>query len=354
MGAVYGEHVGEICRRLLDRGLTPYVWADMIEHMPDVASYLPEGTVLVYWNYDILDWPREPAFEMLKDTGLDVVTASAARFGTHNHTMYLYSQAMRGIGALTRETRRHGLSGTMVTDWMKAVPQELSNISLFYGLEEAWNGTTTLADYEEAYGQLHFGLPAHEAASVALVYRLLEPLVPFSEDAQARLLDHLDRFDLSSLTMAERIARYVGQREKDKYRTAMEEAWRRGEQALEIMDALVDVGAYRIRELEILRLSAKTQLHKARMGLAFMDAARILRYPLPDDDVRRAELVQTLEGLLDEWEALRAETRELLTPGTFAETVDEVVDVKFEPEAKGYMTQFRDLLAQGETVAKLL
>jgi hypothetical protein len=355
LGALYGEHVGEICRRVVARGLTPYLWADMLEHMPEVdwSQYLPRETVLVYWNYDLLEWPRVPAFDLLEGTGCEVITASAARFGTHNHTMYLYSKAMSGIGALTRETERHGLDGTIVTDWTKAVPHELSSISLVYGLHEAWGGAGSLSGYEQAFGRLHFG--AKEAAArLAQVYRLLEPLVPFCEDAQTRMLDRLDRYDLSGLSIRDRIAEVVAQTTSEETRDQLESALERGRDALSIVDDLISECTRNRRELALLRLSARTQVHKARMGLAFIECARTLRYPAPGDAPLRERLTGELDALLAEWDPLVDETRALLLPGTFAETVEQVLEVKFEPEARAYMERFLGLLRSGGTVTRLL
>jgi len=355
VAGVYGQHVGQVCRRLLELGLTPYLWADMLEHWPDVewSSYIPEGAVLVYWNYDILHWSREAAFNVLERTGRDIVTASAARFGTHNHTMYLYSRSMENIGILTRETQRRGLAGTIVTDWTKTVPHELSTISLVYGMSEAWGSAGTEAAFEQAFGRLHFGLGSTAADKLGAVYRLLEPTVPFCEDGQTHMLDRLDRYDLSGLTIRERIAKYASQDKNEDTRHRLRSAVARGEEALAISDELIAECEENQRELELLRLSARTQVHKAKMGMAFLESARLFRYPTPDDVPLRERVVAELVDLIREWSSLADETGRFLSPGTFPEVVEQAVLVKFEPEAKETMRRFLDLIKGGETGVRL-
>jgi len=353
LGALYGEHVGEICRRLLDRGLRPLVWADIIETAPDAADYLPEGTVLVYWNYDLLEWSRKPAFEALTRSGHEIITAPAARFGTHNHTMYLYSRAMQGIGSLTRESIRRGYDGTVVTDWMKATPHELSVPALAYALSEAWHPSGTQQEFERAFARLYHHLHPERADDLARAYRLLEQPLPFLEDAQTHALDRLDRFDLSGLTVRERLGRYSAQDRAEETKSALQDGVRRGREALSIAEGLCSGGGPHLRELEILRNSASAQVHTARMGLALLEAARVLRYPTPEDDEVRPRLVGELRELAEEWGALREETRRLLTPGTFSQTIEQALDIKFDPEARDLMLRFAVLLERGEHLVRL-
>jgi len=353
VGALYGDHVGEICRRILERNVRPLVWADIVEHAPDAVDYLPRDATLVYWNYNLLNWSRKPAFDLLKATGHETITASGARFGTHNHTMFLYSTAMSGIGSLTRETARRGLDGTIVTDWMKATPHEFSLPSLVYGMSEAWNAAGSLAVFERDFAALHYGLPEDLQDVTARVYRLLEQPVPFIEDAQTHQLDRLDRYDLSGLSIRERIGRYLSQDKIDETRASLMGAHDRGKNALALADQLYESATLHVRELDLLRLSARTQVHKANMGLAFARAVRLLRYPMPDDAPCRDQVADELDLLVAEWKTLRDETRALLLPGTFPQTVDQVLDVKFEPDALDQMVRFRDLLRAGQTLTGL-
>jgi len=351
LGHLYGEHVGAICARLLERGLEPLVWADIIEHAPDAAGYIPEGATLVYWNYHILNPSRPPAFDLL--AGRRVITASAARYGTHNHTMYLYSGAMEGIGALTAETHRRNLGGTIVTDWMKVTPHELSLPALAYALEESWNGANAQPTYEATFARLYHHLPEEDAPDLAHIYRLLERPVPFLEDGQTHMVDRLDRFDLSGLTVRERLVRCAAQDVIEEHIAALQGALERGREAEAIAARLLAHDTPHRREIALLRNSARTQVHKAAMGLALLEAARVLRYPLPDDGPARARLADALEALTAEWGTLREETRELLTPGTFPETVEQALEIKWEPEARDLMLRFRDLLREGAVITRL-
>jgi len=353
VAGLYGTHIGEICRRLLAKGLTPYVWADMIEQLPEGARYLPKGTVLVYWNYDLLDWPTEPGLERIIGTGFDVVTASAARWYNHNQTMFLFTRSTRGIGVLTRETQRHGLGGTIVTDWTKTVPHELSLISLAYGMSEAWNPSLSLADYERAFGRLTHGLPMEAAGEMAAVYRMIEDPFPLCEDFQAFWIDRLDRYDISGATLREKRARALSQDNAENTLAQLERALERGTEALGITDRLASCCTSMQREVEVLRLSVLTHIHKARVGIALIHSTRLLRYPLRDDAGERDRVAEELRSLLAEWETLAARTRETLLPGSFPESVEEALKIKFEPELKTRLECYLQLLEQGETLQNM-
>ncbi|MCQ2429113.1 MAG: hypothetical protein MJ192_02165 [Clostridia bacterium] len=63
----YAAFVGDLCRTLLDEGITPAVWGDMFYGKPALAPYLPRETVIFDWYYgghrpDSLRFFREQGF----------------------------------------------------------------------------------------------------------------------------------------------------------------------------------------------------------------------------------------------------------------------------------------------------
>ena len=50
-GGLYLEFVKRAIQHVLDRGLTPIVWDDMICHYPEILDELPRELVIMYWEY---------------------------------------------------------------------------------------------------------------------------------------------------------------------------------------------------------------------------------------------------------------------------------------------------------------
>ena len=51
---------------------------------------------MMYWNYEIPYWPRPYALDKFSKE-FSVITASAARYQSLNHTMYKYQNTMTEI-----------------------------------------------------------------------------------------------------------------------------------------------------------------------------------------------------------------------------------------------------------------
>ncbi len=82
---VYLDHVGDICRYVIAKGLRPMIWADMFcsENRTDLAGRMPPETILVNWQYTG-DGPTETTAG-LKASGLEVYGASAIQCAWHEH-----------------------------------------------------------------------------------------------------------------------------------------------------------------------------------------------------------------------------------------------------------------------------
>jgi len=51
VGAVYGQFMGTLARRVLERGVRPIIWDDSVCAHPDALDHLPRETIIQYWDY---------------------------------------------------------------------------------------------------------------------------------------------------------------------------------------------------------------------------------------------------------------------------------------------------------------
>jgi hypothetical protein len=359
LASVYSTYINDICTFLRVKGKLPIMWSDMLELHPDVIPLLNSDVILMYWNYDVTNNIR-PYVLQVQISQFATIAASAARFGAVNHAMYHYATAMSSTGMLVGEAVHLGAAGFIITDWMKSVPYELTMPTLVYAAALTWNDACSLAAYETSFGIRYFGV-AH--AHYARVMHLLAGHVPYCEDAQMRQPDAIERYDQTGLTIGERIRRYTAKCDSqfiekgfkeilngeakhfkimltyEKTLASMRSAMQHAQEALQLLAC--EQPARNQRVFALLSLSARTIVHKARMGLLFDACQNLLKYPAPGDLASVPQLAAELSALCQQWQDLREETERLLLPGTFAPVVKNVLDVKFEPDALEWMHHYQ-------------
>jgi hypothetical protein len=368
VAALYGRHVGELCQALLGRGLSPIVWSDMMEHHPEAERFLPDGTVIMYWNYSPFRWPRPQLLQHFtrEGRGASVIGASGARFGGLNNTMYDYATAMGGIATMADLCRRNACRGSLVTDWTKAIATDLTLPSLVYGATCAWGDGGSLDDFAHRFAQLHFG----RAWDWQRVYALLTPRVPYLEDAGAHQGDNVDRFDLSANTFAQRVVEYtrqtsrsggvLGEAPRDVRREvigSLQTAAERAEQAGVILEAALAGGPLSPHAALLwahLDVARRSQSHAAHLGLAVDEAVRLLKFPLPDEAARRAAVADQLDALTAAAAALRDECRALLARTTFEPVAATIVELRFPRQADDILRSWSEDLRAGNQRSALL
>lgn len=358
---VFASYVNDICGYLTNKGVKPIIYSDMLELFPVALDLINREITVMYWNYEIPNWPRPYMLRNFTDH-FHVICASAARYGTINNTMYKYPDAMTTTNMLAAESIRNNTDGFIITDWMKAVPYELTMPTLVYAGNLCWSDTGTLDEYEKAFGCLYFGV---DGSDYARAMTLLTPLLPYCEDAQIHAQDTMDRYDQSGMTLGERIRKNTAKGDNDliftgfnqllkgdtkefnvmatyeKTMRAFEKAMSSGKKALEMLRD--DCPTRNKRAYELIALSAKTQVHKARMGILFDKCENLLKYPEGDTDEEKKSLVQELDNFVNEWEMLRKETYELIIPGTFRESAINTLDFKFEPEVLEHVERYKKM-----------
>jgi hypothetical protein len=342
VAGLYGRHTGAVCAGLLERGLQPIVWSDMLEHHPAAERYLPPETAIMYWNYTPFRSSRPLAIDRFVASGRAVIGASGARFGRPNHTMFFFAEAMRGVAAVAHLCRTAGAAGAVVTDWTKSVPADLTLPCHVYGAARAWGEAGPQADFARRFARLHTGAEWDWAA----VYAAFEAPVPYAEDAYQRVRDRLDRYDLSGLSFAERVVAHTGQDGRPEAVARLTAARASAASARRLLDD-VPPGARDSLLWAHLDLAARTQAHVADLGLAIDAAVRLLKYPLPDDASERERVAGDLEALLRRGPALRRESTALLARTTWGRVAANVAAVRLDPDGERYAAALASDLRAG-------
>ncbi|MFW6269323.1 MAG: DUF4838 domain-containing protein [Bacillota bacterium] len=341
IGELYGRHIGAAAKIISKKGIQPIVWTDIIEKYKDAIKYLPHDIIFDYWNYHPLTSSRTVFFDNQELKGKQVIASGGARFGSHNHTMYRYTRSMRGLNIMVNQSLRCDFMGHITTDWMKAVPYEFSLLSLVYGFALSWGFSPEQKEFEKNFSQLHYGIKSQKVADA---FRVMQEPIPYCEDAQEHMVDRLDRYDLSGLKIGERIAKYTAQEKSDEVVNILQNTYKECQNVYQgIINEKENISHNR-REFKLLILSLKTQMHKCKQGLIFDQAVARIKYPHPEDKQSTEKLIKEIKELISEWHQLRTETKNLLSEFNFSSSLENTLDIKFEPEVLTYLEKYRGLL----------
>lgn len=158
-GKLYAEYMTDIAKPLLDKGIRPSIWNDMIMHYPDDITAIPKSFVIWDWNYwdgdtipnkvmvwdkgkrlskeelsaeDLKNYPEitgkdgnlKPFYtaDVLKRLGYDVVLSSSSR--SHGDAVFAVRQDIHSsniIGA-AKKVVEDNLLGACVTSWAVRIP----------------------------------------------------------------------------------------------------------------------------------------------------------------------------------------------------------------------------------------
>ncbi len=151
--AVYADHVGALCQRVLAAGATPMIWGDVLQgrHVslpPGVTllgpnnqalAALPPETRMMYWDYHS-EQPSDFAhFDAYERHGYPVWVAPTTRYGD---LVPEYSVHLRNIAAFAEAGIAHGAEGALITSWVyRNMPTALTWYGLACGAERMWSGT---------------------------------------------------------------------------------------------------------------------------------------------------------------------------------------------------------------------
>lgn len=113
---LYGEHFGRLCRRVLDAGRTPALWADMFLEHPGALDYIPKETWLFDWQY--FESPLETSRKFV-EAGFNVCCCPTLH--VYNAAWMHLPQSERNVRDAVSAAKELQAAGVCVTTWEGAL-----------------------------------------------------------------------------------------------------------------------------------------------------------------------------------------------------------------------------------------
>lgn len=151
--ALYMDHVTLLCRWLLDQGVTPMFWGDIILHHPETYADIPSGVICLNWGYDP-EQAEEPVRSLAQVGATQYVCPGVLSW---NRWIPLYRGAFSNIRRMSRYGKRYGAAGLLNTDWGDyghICHPWLSLPGILYGAAFAWRVDTP--DFDEVNRAISF------------------------------------------------------------------------------------------------------------------------------------------------------------------------------------------------------
>lgn len=136
--ALYMAHVTELCRWLLDQGITPMFWGDIMWRHPEAYKDIPAGTICLNWGY--LPNQRENEIRDLAEMGATQYACPGVC--TWNRWLPLIRHGFSNNRVMCQHAHKYGAIGLLNTDWGDyghICQPQFSVPGILYGAAFAWN-----------------------------------------------------------------------------------------------------------------------------------------------------------------------------------------------------------------------
>lgn len=144
--ALYMAHVTELCRWLLEQGVTPMFWGDILWRRPEAHRDIPEGTICLNWGY----LPDQREDEIRDAARMGAVQYACPGVCTWNQWIPLLHSAFSNNRAMCRHAHRYQAIGLLNTDWGDyghVCHPWFSLPGILYGAAFGWNSEPV--DFDE-------------------------------------------------------------------------------------------------------------------------------------------------------------------------------------------------------------
>lgn len=193
-GRVYLGHILRLRELAAKYGRRIMLWADILQHYPELVPELPDDVLLLDWTYEAAD--TYASVEHLGTSGREFWVCPGT--STWNTLFPRLDNALANIQGFVRDGLSAGASGMLLTDWGDYghyMPLSLSWYPYVYGAATAWTGARTTPDeFDAAFAPLFFGSPAADA-SISAMRRLGRAVAAPSLGLPNRSLSAMALFD---------------------------------------------------------------------------------------------------------------------------------------------------------------
>lgn len=154
---LYVSHVSELCQWLLDQGVTPQFWGDIMWRAPQTYDRIPAGVICLNWGY--LPNQRENEIAALAEMGATQYACPGVC--TWNRWFPLMRDSYDNIRNMCAHAHKYGAIGLLSTDWgdyAHICHPAFSVPGIIYGASFSWNSRPQ--DFDElnaAISFLHYG-----------------------------------------------------------------------------------------------------------------------------------------------------------------------------------------------------
>ena len=154
---LYIRYLEELCRWLLDQGVTPLFWGDVLGVVPESYGQLPKGVICLNWGYE----PDYPEDEIRNLARLGAAQYACPGVSTWSHMTPLLADSFSNIRAMCRYAHKYGAIGLLNTDWGDwghICDPAFSTPGILYGAAFSWNAEErSMEEMNEAVSFLYYG-----------------------------------------------------------------------------------------------------------------------------------------------------------------------------------------------------
>ena len=154
---LYIRYLAELCRWLLDQGITPLFWGDVLGTVPESVKMLPKEGICLNWGYEP-DYPEDEIRNLAK---LGATQYACPGLNTWSHMTPLLEDGFRNIRAMCRYAHKYGAIGLLNTDWGDwghICDPAFSTPGILYGAAFSWNAAeVSMEEMNEAVSFLYYG-----------------------------------------------------------------------------------------------------------------------------------------------------------------------------------------------------
>lgn len=154
---LYIRYLAELCRWLLEQGITPLFWGDVLGVVPESYNQLPKGVICLNWGYE----PDYPEDEIRNLARLGAAQYACPGVSTWGHMIPLLADSFSNIRAMCRYAHQYGAIGLLNTDWGDwghICDPAFSVPGILYGAAFSWNAEEqSMEEMNEAISFLYYG-----------------------------------------------------------------------------------------------------------------------------------------------------------------------------------------------------
>jgi len=154
---LYIRYLAELCRWLLEQGITPLFWGDVLGTVPESVKMLPKEGICLNWGY-APDYPEDEIRNLAK---LGATQYACPGLNTWSHLIPLLEDGFCNIRAMCRYAHKYGAIGLLNTDWGDwghICDPAFSTPGILYGAAFSWNAAeVSMEEMNEAISFLYYG-----------------------------------------------------------------------------------------------------------------------------------------------------------------------------------------------------